>query len=298
MSFRLLAACLLFFALRARAVPTYKAERSLVSWKAGLENLEKFRFPFATKYDDGRKRLVYVAGNHTTGINSANLKTVKAMFDELAPQAVLVEGFRTKRDFSYKTFDPDSFARDEFRSTAEAPYALYLANKAGLAVRGGEPFDKELLDTLTRAGYSADDVIGFLVVRMIPSWREDGVIPDDAAFKRKVVMYLQMEKQNLHIKQFGFDELLAWYSRQGSPELPIRAIEYEHLRPYAGEDSTKMQKISFAIDQVREDRFLSQLESLVNRFDRVLVVYGGSHLCRERPMLEKMFGKSNDVKPF
>ena len=67
----------------------YVPDAALVDWGPDVEAREEFRFPFAAKYDDGKKRLTYVAGNHTTGMGP-NLKTVKAMFEELNPQAVLV----------------------------------------------------------------------------------------------------------------------------------------------------------------------------------------------------------------
>jgi hypothetical protein len=277
----------------------YIPDPSLVSWAPGLEQLETFKFPFAAKFDDGVKHLIYVAGDHTTGLDSPNLKTVAAMFDELTPQAVLVEGFRTKHDFSYTSLDLASFAKENFKFASESMYALYLAGRKGIAARGGEPFDQDLLSEMLKINYSAQDVLGFLLVRMIPSWTLSGTIPDEQSFKAKAEKQLAHDRLVLGITlPFGYTELLDWYSKQDQNGPPIQKIESHNLRPDNGPEATRLQKMAFDVDQVREARFLSQLESVINRYDRILVVYGGSHLCRERKMFEQMLGKSKDVKPF
>ena len=46
----------------------------------------------------------------------------------------------------------------------------------------------------------------------------------------------------------------------------------------------------------RERHILSIIEMLINRFDRVIVVYGSGHLVKERDALGKLFGLSKDIK--
>ncbi|TBR20671.1 hypothetical protein EPO15_12445 [bacterium] len=292
--FRVLATCALAVAARQSK---YRLDASLVDWEPGVEAREEFRFPFAAKYDDGKKKLFYVAGDHSSGMGP-NLKTVKAMFDELKPQAVLVEGMRTEGDYAYRAMGVDDFARDGFRDTSESPYAMWLAAKAKVPARGGEPTDKMVLAEVLKRGYTARDMLGFFTVRMVPGWRRDGVIPDEESFRAKAVEELADDRRRLGVKEpFGYAALLKWYAQQGA-EVPLREARYQDMGPERGEQSTRLQKISFAVDQVRQARFNSQLEDLLNRFDRVLVVYGGSHLCRERAMLEKALGAPTNVKPY
>lgn len=291
MALNLLAAA----ALAAAGTKKYAFDASLVDWGPDVEAKEEFRFPFAAKYDDGNKRVYYVAGDHSTGMGP-NLKTVKAMFDELKPQAVLVEGFRTEGDFSYRTMGVSDFARDGFKGTSESPYAVWLASEAGLPARGGEPTERMVLAEALERGFSEADVLGFFTVRMVPGWRRDGAFRDEAGFRAKAVRNLADDRRRLGVKaRFGYKALLAWYGRQGAA-VPLREARYQDMGPEAG--GTRLQKISFAVDQARQARFNAQLENLLNRFDRVLVVYGGSHLCRERRMLEQVLGAPHDLKPY
>lgn len=293
MALNLLAAA----ALAAAGAKRYALDASLVDWGPDVEAKEEFRFPFASKYDDGAKKVYYVAGDHSTGMGP-NLKTVKAMFDELKPQAVLVEGMRTEGDFSYRRMGVEDFARDGFKETTESPYAMWLAAQEGIPGRGGEPTEKMVLAEARKRGFSEADVLGFFTVRMVPSWRRDGAFRDEAGFRAKALEELADDRRRLGVKaRFGYKSLLDWYARQGA-EVPLREARYQDMGPEAGDGATRLQKIAFAVDQARQARFNSQLENLLNRFDRVLVVYGGSHLCRERRMLERLLGSPENVKPF
>ena len=279
----------------ATSVKRYVPDASLVDWGPDVESHEEFRFPFAAKYDDGRKRLFYVAGDHSSGMGP-NLKTVKAMFDELKPQAVLVEGMTTEGDFAYRNWGVEDFAKDGFRGTSESPYAVWLASRRGLPVRGGEPSPRRTLREVRRRGYSEQDLLGFFTVRMVPGWTREGVVGDEAAFRVMASRELGDDRRRLGVKaRFGYEELLAWYERM-TPGVPLREVRYEHMGPEA--DGTRLQRLSFAVDQARQTRFNGQLENLLGRFDRVLVVFGGSHLCRERRMLERLLGPPTNVKPF
>ena len=275
----------------------YVFDAALVDWGPDVEAKEEFRFPFAAKYDDGTKKVYYVAGDHSSGMGP-NLKTVKAMFDELKPQAVLVEGMRTEGNYSYRRMGVSDFARDGFKDTSESPYALWLASSQGIPARGGEPTERMVLGEVLKRGFSEQDLLGFFTVRMVPGWRRDGAIPDEEMFRAKAVESLADDRRRLGVKaRFGYKELLAWYARQGA-EVPLREVRYQDMGPEAGDGTSRLQKVSFAVDQARQARFNAQLEDLLGRFDRVLVVYGGSHLCRERRMLEQRLGAPLNVKPY
>lgn len=293
MALNLLAAAL----LAAAGTKKYTFDASLVDWGPDVEAREEFRFPFAAKYDDGKKRLTYVAGNHTTGMGP-NLKTVKAMFDELRPQAVLVEGMRTEGDFWYRRIGVEDFAKNGFKDTTESPYAMWLAAQKGIPGRGGEPTDRMVLAEARKRGFSEEDVLGFFTVRMVPSWRRDGAIPDEKSQRAKATEELADDRRRLGAKaRFDYQALLKWYARQGAA-VPLGEARYQDMGPEAGEGATRLQRLSFAVDQACQARFNAQLENLLGRFDRVLVVYGGSHLSRERRMLERVLGAPHDVKPY
>ncbi|MBI3547584.1 MAG: hypothetical protein HY078_00890 [Elusimicrobia bacterium] len=274
-----------------------------VQFTRGLENRERFRFTFAAKYRKGAKRLVYVAGNHTHGLDGPNLKTVKKMFDDLAPQAVLVEGFQTVNEYSYRSIDVDRFTRDRFADTGESGYAVYLAAKKALPVLGGEPPPKEFLE-IQAEGFDWKDVLGYLSLRMIPLYKKAGDVADDPtltadAFRSNVERELKADRRALDLdERFGYAEFAAWYRERhpGGPQL--QKIVFNDLGAKSDPDATSIERLALALEKIRERRFILQLETLANRYDRILVVYGGSHLCRERKMLERVFGKPKDVKPY
>lgn len=114
----------------------------------------------------------------------------------------------------------------------------------------------------------------------------------------KALEELADDRKRLGVKtRLDYKALLDWYARQGAG-VPLRDVRYQDMGPEPGAGATRLQKVSFAVDQARQARFNAQLENLLNRFDRVLVVYGGSHLCRERRMLEQVLGAPHDLKPY
>ena len=151
----------------------------------------------------------------------------------------------------------------------ESPYAMWLASRKGIPGRGGEPTDRTVLAEARKRGFSEVDVLGFFTVRMVPSWRRDGAIPDEKSLRAKAAEELSDDRGRLGVKaRFDYRAFREWYTRQGA-EVPLGEVRYQDMGPEAGAGATRLQKISFAVDQARQARFNAQLEDLLNRFDRV-----------------------------
>ena len=62
--------------------------------------------------------------------------------------------------------------------------------------------------------------------------------------------------------------------------------------PHGGPDATYVQKISNKVCLIRDRAVVKTVERMLNRYSRVLVVYGGSHLITQEPAIDSMLGKA------
>ena len=95
-------------------------ERRVEPWCPGDCAVE---VPFVASYRKGTERLVFVGAHHAFQPNSPTMRAVKAGFDQLQPEVVILEGFPTAMGENppplvadahrYGAADADEFVRGE-----------------------------------------------------------------------------------------------------------------------------------------------------------------------------------------
>lgn len=282
---------------------TYVADLSVIpaySWN--LEKTVPFHYPFLSVFKDVRKTLAYVASDHQSGVASTTFKTVKKAFDRTRPQVIVVEGLAAvvvdeDSRKSYLGF-LDRCAAEKFTHCDEPAYSAWLAQRAGIPFTTGEPLDAQVRVGMERAGYSANDLAAYYVLRMVPQLRRHGEVKADG-FDDWASPYLKTTLKRIGAKShFAYADFKAWYERRNAAKKPIFEIDFNDLAPISNPSATPLQKISAKVNVIREEAILREIVRQLNAHDRVLVVYGGSHLTTERPVLEKLLGKAEDSKPY
>lgn len=291
-----MSALLLVLAACAQAAPRYAADVSLLRpvTRAGYA-AEPHEAPFVSVFDDGRKRLVFVSGDHGKGVGSAVARTIRQAVAQHRPQAVVVEGLESgdREGLRRHLRQAAAFIKDAPADIPENYLAAHAGSRAGAEVLGGEPPPAAL-----RAGLSDEDFLGFLLARTIRPWREGRTLTR-ARLLPMAERYLERERRVLGIeKPFGYAEFEAWYARNSGLNKPPEELDYDDVGPHAGPAPTFLQRLSLAMDKVREPAIVSVIEGALRRHDRVLVVYGSGHLVKQRGVWEALLGPSKDAKPF
>ena len=272
----------------------------IIPYTFGLEDKKHLEAPYVAKYARDGKLLLYVASDHISIQKSPNilehptLKTIEQLFAEYKPEVVIVEGIDTGDELSPKSIlkKADECVTCNYRNCGESFFAINMARKSGAAYITGEPRNQQIKDEIIKEGYSAEDLLGFYLVRQIPQYRRQG------DFDRKKFAD-QAEKQLRGFQfqigtdlKFGFKEFDAWYSKHMTKPKSYLDITNNDHAPHGGPDATYVQKISNRVGVIRDRAIVKTIEHMLGTYSRILVVYGGSHLITQEPAIESRMGKA------
>jgi hypothetical protein len=66
--------------------------------------------------------------------------------------------------------------------------------------------------------------------------------------------------------------------------------------PHGGGDATYVQRISHQVGLARDRVIVKRIEEMMNKYDRVLIVYGGSHYLLQEDALKDALGEPTFFK--
>lgn len=269
------------------------------SYTFDLEAKKHLEAPYVAKYEINGKLLLYVASEHISAQKYPNLydhptlKTIAALFAKYRPEVVIIEGIDTGEELSPKSIlkKADECEKSDYRaSCGESFFAINSARKNGAEYITGEPRNPWIKDEIVKAGYSVEDLLGFYLVRQIPQYKRQAEL-DRNKFSDQASKQLKRFQQQIGTNVlFGFKEFDAWYAKTMPSPKNYLDITNDDPAPHGGPKATHVQKISNKVSLIRDKAFVKTIERMLNKYSRVLVVYGGSHLITQEPALEAMLG--------
>ena len=257
-----------------------------------LQGKEPFDEPFLTHFKSGRHSLVYVAAHHETEVHSSTFRLIDRAFNSYDVRVVILEGFLASDGHS-----PASLIREyaasvngDFYPWGEPSYAALKADGLGVPFIGGEPDDSEVLAIVQRAGVTATDLAAFYFVRQIPQFLRDG----SYRLKEPAELYasfMPVVRWNLGLQadDLPFDEFLEWYEDVNEKRLDFEAFDSEEAAPLSN-GKYRTQRISHEVGIARDRSVVRLIAESLEEYNRVLVVFGHSHLAQQRPALQAMLG--------
>jgi hypothetical protein len=295
---RSISAAALIWALGASAAELPAADPSLLlPYSSELEASTPVRAPSVAVFRRAGKELRYIGSDHAAGLDSPNLKTVRKVIEDFSPQVILLEGL-VEREIPARDYLTGSCEREKFVHCGEPFYAAYLARGRGILLSGGEPAPARIRDAVVRDGISARDLLFFYAVRWIPTWRSERRL-DKEHLDARIQEAMIKDAAGLGVSPVpGFAEFKAWYDAHAPGGRPLVDFAYNDYAPVAGDGAAYFQKISARVNRAREENIVEQIGALVHKYDRVLVIFGHSHLLIERRALERMLGKPVEKKLF
>lgn len=277
----------------------YKANTSLLRpWGKDSSRLEPYRYPFVAKYQQKNKTLFYVASYHGVGEQSDTFRTIKWAFNKLNPQLVIVEGApRTLPNIYGKLAKKaQKCSQEHFKNCGETSYAIWLALKHSTHYDFAEPSDEAIAKGLLEKGYSKHDVLFFYLLRQIPQAKRENQInttnfsawAEDFLVRYQPVFQIQ--------KKVKLQDFYDWYQKRLRRPFHFSAIDSELTAPITGENALYSQKLSHQVAMIRDEAIVSEISYALSKYDRVLVVYGGSHYTVQQKVLEDMLGTAQFEK--
>ncbi len=250
--------------------------------------------PYATTYRAGGKTLVYVASRHEHEPGNATFATVSREFEALSPEVVIIEGMASSNGLSpafYREWVA-SMPPDGIWPGGEAAWSASLAMARGIPFVGGEPAPGRILEGMESSPYGLQDLLGYFLVRQIPQWKRTRQDQDQDFTELFEQMMSQMQQayEFDDSERFDVDEFRRWYERSNGRPFAYEQITTQEAAPLEGPDVLTTNRISVCEDRIRNTHIADVIADMLNRFDRVLIVYGAGHHVQQAAVLREMVG--------
>ncbi len=262
-------------------------------YSSKLLGRENFLAPFISNYNYGDKNLVYVASVHQEGPGTLTQKTIEKAMKEFKPDFLIVEGSA----FTIIS-DPDDIAyasechKKKYKFCREDAYAVNLALRAKIPFCYGEPSDAAIHNTLKKSGVTDEELIAFYTLRGLPALKREGQFNN-----KKLVELLNRSSKKFRADKFiSVAQFKKLYKKKMNAEFKILNISDETISPQIDQNPMWSNKIAYAVDVLREQFLTKQIETRLNKYKKVLVVYGAEHLMKARPMFSRALGEPIDSR--
>ena len=284
---------------KAPSNPLFDPDVSLIrAWSKALEKTMPYPAPYVAAFGRENKQLRYIAARHGGGITSPTLQTVKQAFDDFKPQVVILEGMPNEGVVSPAWYleHTRKQAAGDFRQGGEGAYATVLAGERGIAFISAEPTEKQLLAGVLQQGFTREDMLGWYAGLMVHQNDRQGTL----IAPEKIEKALNSYKRELGIEdvRFGMSELGAWYEQRMGRKFSLESLLADDMSPSGKAGANFLQKVMRATDNLREPSIVQNVAEQLEKYDRVLVVFGSSHLAKQEQVYAKMLGKPQYMKPF
>jgi hypothetical protein len=264
-----------------------------------LPNKEVFKAPFISNYTYGDKNLVFVATERQEDPKPETQITIEKAIKDFAPEFIIVEGSA----FTIIS-DPDDVAyakecqKKKYKLCAEDAYTIHLAVNAGIPFCYGDPSDAAIHASLKKNGITDDEIIVFYTLKSIPAWKRDGIKPTkelQKAWKKKFNELLAKSSKKFRAKKPMTEaQFKKIYKLRMGAEFNFADISNETISPAMDNNPMWSNRMAHSIDILKEQFLTKQIETRMNKYKKVMVVYGATHLMKARPMFSRALGEPVD----
>jgi hypothetical protein len=248
-------------------------------------------------YQGCGKRLDFVATSHTNDPNSDTFKAVRQAA-AFKPEAILIEGVPADYGPSLPQLSQMAAQANGTPSDTEAMLSVRLAESNAIPFQGAEPLDTEIVALVKDQGLSPLDLIGFYTLRQLPQIQRAGEVggPNDPRMERVLADTARYfateigETEDFAGPLTTLEGFSAWY-HAFNDESFAEDFDARDVYPSAGVDTPRASnRASDIVADARDAFILEQIETALNAYDHVVIVYGGSHHSVQRSALEAAFG--------
>ena len=267
-------------------------------WTTDLARAEPLPAPYLVDFEAGAKALTFVAVDHSNESNSPSLKLVANAMESRRYSAVVLEGFPRSLGLNPPGFHSraEKDGANGFFREGETSVAVVKAVKKAVPFVGGEPDEDLVKARVIEAGFNTDDLFGFYITRLVPQWRRDGTLSSrgfEEAFHEhapRIAKRLGYAPETEPSLEFYHK----WYQAKMGRPFRARDINDETVAPYAGGEFFT-QRVAAVTSQVRNEHIVLVTQEMLNRYGRVLMVFGSSHYPVQQLALESMLGKPKRI---
>lgn len=258
----------------------------VLPWSNELSKEEPYEYPFLSTYKKGEKILYYVAALHSPNEDSETFQLISSLLETKKIDLVIVEGISNSLGNSPKGLinwanrQGENGSYDGF----ETAYTIKKTSSLRIPFTGGEPNESYLYDELLGQGFKCSDYLFYNFTQQVFQAQEANTL-DTSKVNEFFEEFISKKVTDLNIsKTFHFNEYKKWYQQNNNTEFSAQNISPEVCAPYKdGELLT--QRISSAMCILRDQFTVSVIETSLNKYKNVMIVYGGSHWSTQKQAL-------------
>ncbi len=252
------------------------------------DDKNQFPTPLGAVFKKETKTLIFVGDHHNDQEKTYNF--LENAFNKMNPEIVVIEGLDFSKGESPKEYVDKYAAKSKeelFNEGGAAPNAARLAFSKKVPFIGGEPSLSQEMNSefILSQGFTKEDIRNVQVVQRIPYRRDHLKLAEDAFFKYAKKHYSVDKKSKVFMGEFQ-----KWYLKKVGHKFSYAKVPKEEADVNCSPTDTLIQKIACATNINRDRALVQNIESLLKKYDRVLVVYGTGHFVQEYPALIKAFG--------
>ncbi len=255
------------------------------------------------RFVKGEYELTYFGSTHSNRPDNPMMEAIRNDFDQAKPALVVIEGFDDLEVMPAKEFEQQKgtshFSQDELIERGEERgLAFRLASENDLQIVSPEPSDAELLTHIQTQGGTQEDVVGFYTLRSLMQKarmnREftNAQIISDTIEKAKLRLGLSKIEFTAETLKHRIAELTGISLEKFQNLERITHEEFvkikELIDPIPWDDTpfTEFNRINQLITRFRDERIVEKLAEYLEKYKKVFVVYGASHLLMQKAALE------------
>jgi hypothetical protein len=249
---------------------------------------------FLALYGARGRRLGFVAAHHTTEPQSATFRSIDAAFDTVDPAVVLLEGAPSQDGYNPRQIlsglvHPSRTALNSW-DRGEGAYAAAQALARGALILGGEPTDAILFERLSALGFRDDDIFFSALLGPLQQDRDAAVFASahskafSSAFNCWSDQLCRRRSRDLAYQQGAFEN---WCRNRMGQDVFDDPNWLRRGNP--GCDGIAA-AVNRAANRIRDYHLMDLATRLLKRRQRVVIVFGASHLSSLWRGLAMVFG--------
>jgi hypothetical protein len=250
-----------------------------------LDSTGSYTIPY-TDLTNGKKRLVFIGASHGRSVGDPQFTLIEKVFKEANPEIAFNEGGQIPEDRIYPSLD------SAVRHDGETGCLKYLCDEAHIKMLNGDMDDQEEFAALQKT-IPKDQIHLYMAVERFLNPYKHGRYNEmtlEEAYQKKFIAYLDRSKFILTDEEKSFPYLQKLYKHHLNQELVLDSLLEVH--EYYLIDECIFGNVGRATKEVRDHALLKKIDEALNKYDRVFVVFGGSHRIAVEPALKQIIRKN------
>jgi hypothetical protein len=241
--------------------------------------------PIFSDLKNGKKSLIFFGASHVRDTLHPQFSAIIQAFKTQKPEIAFNEGGQVKDSVKFQS------AGKAILADGETGFLKHLCNQANIKMLNGDMDTKEEFSELLNT-FPKDQILVYLACeRFLNSYRQGflGKMPIEEAYKMDFLKYLEKYDFKLNSEEKTFTFLKSIYQKHFGKILDLNTLVEVH--DYYLNDNGRFGEIGRKSKNIRDQALLFKIDKALDTYDRIFVVFGGSHWVAVQPGLQYILEK-------